>query len=202
MGDQSPGQGASWSLLAWPNPAEQKNDWTFLEIPSGLSLLVTHSLTGQIKGLREFPRENHPPILLPYYSFRLMIGIGTAMVGVMLWTLWSWHRGRLTAELLPRQKWLLYTWIAFIPLGYLAAEMGWITRVVGRQPWVIYGLMRTTDGASILPASAVATSLAGYFILYTILFLAFVIFAWRILKRGPDLEVRPPAFYANRGGEG
>jgi cytochrome d ubiquinol oxidase subunit I len=195
-----PGQGAPWKLLAWPNSEKQQNDWTVLEIPSGLSLLITHSLTGQVKGLKDFPREDQPPIALPFYSFRIMIGIGFAMVGLMLWTLWAWHKKRLTAALLPKQKWLLYAWIAFAPLGYLAVEMGWITREVGRQPWIIYGLLRTRDGASVLPASAVATSLGIYIVLYTVLFLAFLAFAHRLLKRGPNLEDRPPAPHPGRGG--
>ena len=112
-----PGQGAPWKLLAWPNPEKQGNDWTFLEIPDGLSLLITHSFTGQVKGLRDFPREDQPPILLPFYTFRIMLGIGFAMFGLMLWTLWVWYKKRLTTELLPQQKWLLYAWIAFAPLG-------------------------------------------------------------------------------------
>lgn len=188
-----PGQGAPWKLLAWPNYQKQRNDWTFLEIPHGLSLLITRSLTGQVRGLRDFPKEDQPPIVLPFYTFRVMIGIGFAMFGLMLWTIWVWYRKRLTVELLPRQKWLLYAWTAFAPLGYLAVEMGWITREVGRQPWIIYGLMRTREGVSVLPASAVATSLGIYLILYALLFAAFVLFAWRILKKGPDLEERPPA---------
>jgi cytochrome d ubiquinol oxidase subunit I len=196
-----PGQGAPWKLLAWPDPEKQGNDWTFLEIPDGLSLLITRSFTGQVKGLRDFPRDNQPPILLPFYSFRIMIGIGFAMFGLMLWTLWVWYKKGLTAELLPQQKRLLYAWIAFAPLGYLAVEMGWITREVGRQPWIIFGLLRTGDGASVLPASAVASSLGIYCVLYTILFLAFTIFAWRILKRGPNLEERPPVQFSGRGDE-
>jgi cytochrome d ubiquinol oxidase subunit I len=196
-----PGQGAPWKLLAWPNPEKQGNDWTFLEIPDGLSLLITRSFTGQVKGLRDFPRENQPPILLPFYSFRIMLGIGFAMFGLMLWTLWVWYKERLTTELLPQQKWLLYAWIAFAPLGYLAVEMGWITREVGRQPWIIFGLLRTKDGASVLPAGAVAASLGMYFVIYTMLFLAFTIFAWRILKRGPNLEERPPVQFPGRGDE-
>jgi len=196
-----PGRGAPWNLLAWPDPDNQDNAWTFLTIPNGLSLLVTHSLTGQVKGLRDFPREDQPPILLPFYTFRVMLGIGFAMVGLMLWTLWAWHRRRLTPELVPGQKGLLWTWVAFVPLGYLAVEMGWITREVGRQPWVIYGLMRTADGASLLPASAVATSLAIYLGLYTVLFLAFLVFAWRILKQGPDLGAAPPGATTGSGGK-
>jgi cytochrome bd ubiquinol oxidase subunit I len=196
-----PGQGAPWKLLAWPDFEKQKNAWTFLEIPSGLSLLITRSLTGQVKGLKDFPRGDQPPIVLPFYSFRIMIGIGFAMFGLMFWTLWAWYKKRLTTELLPKQKWLLYAWIAFAPLGYLAVEMGWVTREVGRQPWIIFGLLRTRDGASVLPASAVATSLGIYLALYIILLLAFIVFAWRILKRGPNLEDRPPIPFSSRGGE-
>ena len=99
-----PGQGAPWKLLAWPNFAKQKNDWTFLEIPSGLSLLITRSLTGQVKGLKDFPREDQPPMSLPFYSFRIMLGIGFAMFGLMLWTLWAWYKKRLTAaRILPNE---------------------------------------------------------------------------------------------------
>jgi cytochrome d ubiquinol oxidase subunit I len=195
-----PGQGAPWKLLAWPDPKDQKNAWTFLEIPDGLSLLITRSFTGQVNGLRDFPPEDQPPILIPFYTFRVMIGIGFAMFGLMLWTLWAWYKKRLTAELLPRRKWLLWAWVAFIPLGYLAVEMGWITREVGRQPWIIYGLMRTGDGASPLPAGAVSTSLIVYLVIYTILFLAFLVFAWRILKQGPDLKSSLPGLVKGPGG--
>jgi cytochrome d ubiquinol oxidase subunit I len=195
-----PGQGADWTLMALPDPANQKNSWTFLSIPDGLSLLVVHSLTGQVKGLRAFPREDQPPILIPYYSFRIMIGIGFAMFVLMLWTLWVWYKKRLTPELLPRQKWLLWSWIAFIPLSYIAVQMGWLTREVGRQPWIIYGLMCTKDGASPLPVGAVSTSLIVYLVIYTILFLAFLFFAWRIIKQGPDLAASPPGGSRDTGG--
>jgi cytochrome d ubiquinol oxidase subunit I len=196
-----PAQGAPWKLLAWPDPDQQKNDWTFLEIPSGLSLLITRSLTGQVKGLSDFPREDQPPIVLPFYSFRIMIAIGFAMLALMLWTLWVWYKKRLTPELLPRQKWLLYAWMALAPLGYVAVEMGWVTREVGRQPWIIFGLLRTQKGASVLPSSAVLTSLSIYLLIYAILFLAFLVFARRILKRGPDLDSFPPARSLGRGEE-
>jgi cytochrome d ubiquinol oxidase subunit I len=196
-----PGQGAAWKLLAWPDPEKQDNSWTFLEIPSGLSLLITHSLTGQVKGLRDFPREDQPPIVLPFYTFRVMIGIGFAMFGLILLTLWVWFKKRLTPALLPRQTWLLLAWVAFIPLGYVAVEMGWITREVGRQPWIIYGLMRTAAGASPLPAGAVLTSLCVYLAIYTVLFLAFLAFAWRILQQGPDLTAPAPGARAAAGGK-
>ncbi len=186
-----PGTGASWKTLAWPNKAKQGNDWTFLEIPYGLSLLVTHSLTGPVKGLRDFPPQDQPPILIPFYAFRLMIAVGFLLFFLMLWTLWVWHKGRLTPERLAGQRWLLSAWVASIPLGYVAVEAGWWTREVGRQPWVIFGLLRTQDAASPLPAAAVATSLLAYGIVYTVLFFVFLAFARRILQKGPDLTSPP-----------
>jgi cytochrome bd ubiquinol oxidase subunit I len=187
-----PGQGASYRVLAWPNEAKQENDWTFLTIPNGLSLLITHTLTGQVKGLRDFPREDQPPILLTFYTFRIMFLIGFAMFGLMLLTLWYWRKGWLTPERIGENKWLLCAWVASIPSGLVAIEAGWITREVGRQPWVIYGLMRTSDGATPLPVATVGASLFTYGIIYTILFTALMVFAWRIIKTGPDLSQPVP----------
>jgi len=188
-----PGTGAPWKVLAWPNFARQDNDWTFLEIPHGLSLLLTHSLTGRVQGLRDFPREDQPPVALPFYAFRVMFSIGFALFFLMLWTLWAWRRGGLSPPALPRQTWLLRAWVAAVPLSYLAVETGWIVREVGRQPWIIYGLMRTREAASPLPAAAVAASLVTYLVVYSLLFIAFVIFARRLLLKGPDLDEVPPA---------
>jgi cytochrome d ubiquinol oxidase subunit I len=187
-----PGQGAPWKLLAWPNPGKQGNDWTFLTIPDGLSLLITRTFTGQVKGLRDFPPEDQPPIALPFYTFRIMLGVGFGLVGLLLLTLWYWRRGWLTPENIGGNKWLLSTWVAAIPAGIVAIEAGWVTREVGRQPWVIYGLLRTSAGASPLPAAAVGTSLFVYGVIYLILFAALMVFAGRILKRGPDLTRPAP----------
>jgi cytochrome d ubiquinol oxidase subunit I len=182
-----PGQGADWKLLAWPDKAKQDNRWTFLTVPDGLSLLITRSFTGQVKGLRDFPPEDQPPILLPFYTFRIMIGVGFGLLGLMLWTLWGWRRGWLRPEAIGRQKWLLWAWVAAIPASLVAIEAGWVTREVGRQPWVIFKLLRTSQAASPLPAAAVGTSLFVYSVIYLMLFTALLVFAWRILQRGPDL---------------
>ena len=93
-----PGTGRPWTILAWPDPAREENSWTFLTIPRGLSLLVTHSLSGRVPGLRDFPPEDRPPILIPYYCFRVMAGIGFFLFFLMLWSGWQWHRGRLRPE--------------------------------------------------------------------------------------------------------
>lgn len=186
------GQPASWALLAWPNQKAQKNDWS-LEIPGVLSLLATHSLHGQVEGLRAIPRRNQPPALpLLFYSFRIMVAIGFYFFFLMLWTAWAWRRGALRAATVGRHRWLLRAWVFSVPLGYLAVESGWIVREVGRQPWIVYGVIRTDNAASPLPAGTVLTTLLLYAGIYSVLLVAFLIFARRILRKGPDLSLEPP----------
>lgn len=187
-----PGTGAPWKVLAWPNPAAAKNSWTFLTIPDGLSLLITRSFTGRVVGLRDIPPSRRPPIVIPFYAFRVMIGIGFLLFFLMLWSGLKWRRGRLKAEALAGETWLLKAWVGAAPLGYLAVETGWLTREVGRQPWLIYGMMRTSEGASPLPAAAVWSSLLGYLLVYTLLSLALLAFAARIIKKGPDFDSAIP----------
>jgi cytochrome d ubiquinol oxidase subunit I len=187
-----PRQGAPWHVLAWPNQAEQKNDWA-VSIPNLLSLLETHSLTGQVKGLRDIPRADQPPLVpLLFYAFRLMVAIGFLFLFLMIWTVGVWLRRGLTPERTPRHRWLLRAWVAAVPLGYIAVWCGWTVREVGRQPWVIYGVQRTSEGASTLPAATVSVSLIAYSIVYTGLFVACLLFAWRILRHGPDLAEPVP----------
>jgi cytochrome d ubiquinol oxidase subunit I len=183
-----PGKGAPWKVLAWPNKDAQKNTWA-IEVPDGLSLLITRSFTGQVNGLKDFPWEDQPPVVIPYYAFRMMIAIGFGLFFLMLWSLWAWYKGRLRTNRIAGQRRLLSGWVLTVPLGYAAVETGWITREVGRQPWVIYGLLRTSEGSSHLPGSAVGTSFLSYFFIYMALLCVFLVFAWRILKKGPDLSV-------------
>jgi cytochrome d ubiquinol oxidase subunit I len=181
-----PGSGADWALLAWPDRARQTNDWS-LTIPDGLSLLATHSLRGRVSGLHEVPVADQPPALpLLFYAFRLMVAVGFWFLLLTIRTLWGWWRGRLVVPGTPAVRRLLKAWVLSVPLGYLAVECGWLVREVGRQPWIVYGVMRTGQGASNLPAATVATTLVGYAVLYSILVAAFVIFARRLLRQGPD----------------
>lgn len=191
-----PGTGAAWVLLAWPDAQHQRNHWA-VEIPHGLSLIATHSRTGRVQGLRDFPAADQPPVLLPFYAFRVMVAAGVAMLALMLWSVWRWQRGAFSLSNIGGERLLLRAWIAAIPLAYLAVEMGWITREVGRQPWIIYGMMRTSAAASALPAGAVATTLIAYAVVYTLLFCVFIIFAARLIRRGPDLDIPLPEFTIN-----
>jgi cytochrome d ubiquinol oxidase subunit I len=186
-----PGEGAPWIMAAWLDEANQRNHWS-VKVPYLLSLLLTHSPTGEVKGLKDFPKEEHPPMPITFFSLRIMALAGFAFVGLMLWTLWRWKKGALTAERLPGEKWLLYAWMAAGPLAWAAVEGGWVTREVGRQPWLVYGLLRTSDSATALPSGAVAASLAGYLVIAGLLSMAFVVLAARVLKQGPDASMMTP----------
>jgi len=186
-----PGAGASWAALAWPDPSREDNRWS-IRIPCLLSLLTTHTLTGKVEGLKAFPAGDRPPIALPFYAFRVMVALGFAMFFLMLWTVRAWAKGRLGEETAPEQKRLLRFWILAVPAPYIAMEMGWIVREVGRQPWVVYGILRTENTVSRLGPGPVQASILAYIAVYGILFSLFLIFARRIIIKGPDMESPVP----------
>jgi cytochrome bd ubiquinol oxidase subunit I len=101
-------------------------------------------------------------------------------------------RGKLAIDAIGQQKLLLLGWIFAAPLGYIAVEAGWIVRCVGRQPWTVYGQLRTADAASAIPASAVLTSLTGFALIYSVLFVATLYFGSRIIQAGPNLAMTVP----------
>ncbi|MHB8808623.1 MAG: cytochrome ubiquinol oxidase subunit I [Desulfobulbaceae bacterium] len=186
-----PGEGAAWNMLAWPDKRLQENRWA-IQVPYALSLITTYSPTGRVTGLQEFPVRDQPPVLLTFYSFRIMLFTGFGLVLLMLWSLWAWRKGNFAPAEIGSQKWLLSCWIGAAPLSYVAMEAGWVTREVGRQPWLIQGVLRTEQGVSALPAGTVAASLFGFVAIYSLLFFLFLFFAKRLLDQGPDLHA-PPA---------
>lgn len=182
------GQGAEWHVLAWPNQEKQDNDWA-LSVPNVLSLIATHSMDGSVKGLKEFaPADQPPAIPLIFYSFRLMVGIGVLLAALVLITAYFRWKRRMLPEASRQPRWVLRFWVWAIPLGYIATECGWIVREVGRQPWAVYGLLRTEDAVSNLPAAAVATSLALFAAIYALLLVTFLLSARRIITQGPDID--------------
>ncbi|MEB3309336.1 MAG: cytochrome ubiquinol oxidase subunit I [Snowella sp.] len=187
-------QPADWSLIAAPNVKEEKNDWE-IKIPGLLSYLleVKPALNEPIKGLKEWATEDRPHLVgLVYYSFRIMIAIGLFFAALMAMTVIQWIRGKLNAQTISQQTWLLRSWIFAAPLGYLAVETGWIVRCVGRQPWIVYGELRTVDSASNLPAGEVLFSLLGLMTLYSILIVAALYFGSRIVRQGPNRQLPLP----------
>ncbi|MFB2834180.1 cytochrome ubiquinol oxidase subunit I [Floridanema evergladense] len=190
------GQPADWSLVALPNNRAEQNDWE-VKIPGALSYLLElkPALEQPVKGLKEWQPENRPQMVgLIYYSFRIMVAIGLFFAALMTVSVLQWWRGKLAAKAIAQQKWLMLAWIWSAPLGYLAVETGWIVRCVGRQPWIVYGQLRTVNSASNLPPGEVLFSLIGLTSLYLVLFTAALYFGSRIVRKGPNLELPAPVF--------
>ncbi|MEA5506595.1 cytochrome ubiquinol oxidase subunit I [Halotia wernerae UHCC 0503] len=194
------GQPADWSLLAIPNEKAQKNDWE-ITVPNALGYILEFkkNLSEPLHGLKEWKPEDRPHmVVLIYYAFRTMIAIGFFLAGLMLFSTLQWLRGKLSAENITQQKWLMRAWILAAPLGYIAVESGWIVRCVGRQPWTLYGQIRTVDAASHIPASNVLVSLTGFATVYSILFVAVLFFGSRIIRKGPNLDLPIPGMEVNK----
>ncbi|MEA5417609.1 cytochrome ubiquinol oxidase subunit I [Spirulina sp. CCNP1310] len=188
------GQAADWSLMAIPNDQAEQNTWE-IKIPGALSYILElkPTLDQPVQGLKAWEPENRPHMVgLIYYSFRIMVAIGLFLAGLVLTTVIQWLRGKMSTEAIAQQKWLMRAWIFAGPLGYLAVEAGWIVRCVGRQPWIVYGELRTVDSASNLPPGEILFSLLGLTSMYTVFFFAALYFGSRIIRKGPNLELPLP----------
>jgi cytochrome bd ubiquinol oxidase subunit I len=188
------GAPADWSLLSLPNNQAEKNDWE-IKVPGALSYILEFKprLSEPVLGLKEWQPSDRPRMVgLIYYSFRIMSGIGIALVALMGLSVVQWLRGKLAATAIAQQKWLLLGWIAAAPMGYIAVETGWIVRCVGRQPWTVYGELRTVDAASNLPTSEILGSLISFTLLYSLLFLLTLYFGSRIIRQGPNVNLPIP----------
>ncbi len=189
------GNSPGWSVIALPNDRLEKNDWE-IKVPGVLSYLLElkPKLENPVKGLKDWQSKDRPHMIgLVYYSFRVMIAIGVYFAALMAVSLFAWLRGKLTES-----KWLMRGWIFAAPLGYIAVEAGWIVRCVGRQPWVVYGQMRTADAASNLPPGEILFSLGGLALMYFVFFGVTLFFGSRIILKGPDQTLQPPQFGKTR----
>jgi cytochrome d ubiquinol oxidase subunit I len=167
-------------LFAIPNEAAERND-AEISIPNGASLIITHSLDGRFAGLKDFPFEDRPPVAWPFFAFRVMVGIGLLMIALGLWGAWLMWRDRLeTSRVFLRLA--AISW----PAGFIAILAGWTVAEVGRQPWVATGILRTGEAASPVPAASVATTLALFLIVYTIVFAAGITYMNRLINAGPS----------------
>jgi cytochrome bd ubiquinol oxidase subunit I len=179
-------KGAPFAVIALPDMEAERNLFE-VSIPKGLSLLVTHSSDGQVRGLKEFPRKDRPNVFILFWSFRLMVAIGFILFFVMVWAAVLWRRGRLYEN-----RPFLWTLLLIHPLGFLATELGWITNEVGRQPWVVYHLMRTAEGISPIPAGNVIWSLSLFLIVFIVIGASYFYYVLKTLDRGPDLSSTIP----------
>ena len=135
--------GAPMALVQWPDAKNEKNGIETLKIPNGLSLLAFHKPAAEVKGLKDFPPDERPPVLPVFLSFRIMVGLGGLL---LLLSFTGWILAR--KDKLEARPLLLRIFLYAIPLPYIAIELGWIVAEIGRQPWIVQGLMRTSDAVS------------------------------------------------------
>jgi cytochrome d ubiquinol oxidase subunit I len=152
-------RGAPLRVGGWPDAAREETRWA-LEIPYGLSLLAFHDPYAEVKGLRTVVPADRPPVAAVHLAFQAMVGLGSGMALVALWAAWSAWRRRPLAS----QRMLLRALVLVAPFGFLATECGWIVTEVGRQPWVVQGLMRTS--AAVTPMPGLVVPMAGFTLLY------------------------------------
>jgi cytochrome d ubiquinol oxidase subunit I len=186
---------APLNVIAWPDQKEQRNRFA-LEVPLLGSIILTHSIDGEIKGLKEVPPSEQPPVLPVFFAFRIMVGCGVAMLIIAIAGVVLRMRGRLYDA-----RWYHLLCMAGIPLGFIATLAGWTITEVGRQPYVVYGLMRTSQAVSPIAGGPVAGSLAIALVLYNMLLLGFFWYAGRMVLRGPT-DVSPPPPVARPVGVG
>lgn len=181
-GDWDTARGQPLVLFAWPDVAAERNEYV-LAIPHLGSLILTHDWNGEVEGLKAAPPADRPPVPYVFYAFRLMVGIGIVLILIALSGLYLRLRGRLYIS-----RWFAAICAFSSPLPFLAILCGWTVTEVGRQPYVVYGYLRTAEAATPLPASSVVTSLILFFIVYAVLLMAFFYYAARLVFRGPRLE--------------
>ncbi|MGA7805355.1 cytochrome ubiquinol oxidase subunit I [Bradyrhizobium sp.] len=179
--------GAPLILFGLPDQAAGKVRYA-VEIPRMGSLILKHAIDAPMAGLDTVPRENWPPVPITFWSFRIMVGLGFLIFSLGLFGLWARWRGTLY-----QSRALHIFAIAMGPAGFIAVLAGWITTETGRQPFTVYGLLRTTDSASPLAAPAVGSSLIAFAIVYFAVFTAGVIYILRLMAQPPyPGEAGPP----------
>ena len=172
--------GAPISAFLIPDEKNEKNLVEILPIPGALSMLAYHKFDAVVKGLKDFPKEDRPPVLLSFISFRIMVGLG--MLFMFLTVLCFIMRNKLESN-----RWLLWIMLFSIPLPYIANEAGWTLAEVGRQPWIVYGLMRTSDAVSPVASSQVLISLVAFVLVYSVLGIAAYYLIIKHALKGPDV---------------
>jgi cytochrome bd ubiquinol oxidase subunit I len=179
--------GAPLILFGLPDEAAAKVKYA-IEIPKMGSLILKHSPNAPLAGLDTVPRENWPPVPIPFWSFRIMVGMGFLMLALGLFSLWTRWRGTLY------QTRLLHIFaMAMGPAGFIAVIAGWVTTETGRQPFTVYGLLRTVDSASPLAAPAVGSSLLAFVIVYFIVYAAGLTYLFRLMAAPPHPGEQGPS---------
>jgi len=179
--------GEPFHLAAWPDRKAQDNRWE-ISIPRIGSLITAGAEDATVTGLKAFARADQPPVFIVFWAFRVMVGLGLAMIGLGLWGAFLWWRGG------PERSRLFLKCATLMgPAGFVAVIAGWTVAEVGRQPWVIWRVMRTADAVSPVSAHEVSASLIAFLVVYGLIFTAGVLFILRLIAAGPASEGRDAA---------
>ncbi|HWA60499.1 MAG TPA: cytochrome ubiquinol oxidase subunit I [Caulobacteraceae bacterium] len=182
----------AFHIIAWPDRATASNRFE-LSVPEAGSWITAGSADAVVKGLKDAPAPDRPPVFPVFWAFRIMVGLGLATIGLGLWGAWLWWRGGP-----ERSRLFLRAAIAMGPAGFVCVICGWIVAEVGRQPWVVTGVLRTAQAASPVGAGQVSSSLTGFLVVYALVFSAGALFILRLIAVGPAAEAvaseieRPP----------
>lgn len=171
-------KGVDFHMFLIPDEKNERNSVEALTLPKFLSRLALGDWDAQIKGLKEWPKEERPPVSLVFWSFRLMVGLGFLFILVSAVVFWK-------RKNLDPDGWILKLLPLMIPLPYLAAALGWIVTEVGRQPWIVYGVMKTSEAVSPISGGQVAVSLAAFIVVYSLLGLACFYLIIKYATQGP-----------------
>lgn len=178
-------RGAGMSLLLVPDAENERNSIDKLTIPNMLSIMAFHDANAEIKGLKSFPKELRPPVLPTFLSFRLMTGLGMFMILASLAAIILSRRDKFT-----EYRTFLTIMVCAIPAPYLAEQLGWLVAELGRQPWIVYGVLKTSDAVSkSITSTQVIMSLIGFTVLYGMLGAIDIFLLVKYAKKGPDKDV-------------
>ena len=175
-------RGAALRLFAIPDQKTQSNKYE-ISIPYVSGVILTHSLDGEIKGLKNWAPEDQPPVAIVFWAFRIMVAIGFLMVFVGLFSVYKYFKKQ---QFNPESKWFHRAWMIMTPMGFIALLSGWFVTEVGRQPWTVYGVIRTAESMSPVAAQQVATTLIGFIVLYVFVFGAGSFYILRLIAKGPQ----------------
>jgi cytochrome d ubiquinol oxidase subunit I len=181
--------GAPLVIIGQPNVPEQKIDNPII-IPKALSFLTWRRWNAEVKGLNDVPKQDWPDsIPLLYFSYHVMVGLGTIFIAVSVIAAFLLWRQQLYSA-----RWMLWILLLLFPLPYIANTAGWMTAELGRQPWLVYGLLRTVDGYSKMVSAGNAWfSFLGFLGMYTVLSILFLFLVRREIEHGPDPDPGPLA---------